>query len=101
MIHLLPGIYILLLTHQVVGIVSDFTENGKVLAKLCKHFSNERKTFPNFSRSRQKNEKSHIFQHPFGNLAHNRVKPAYDMNEIIFGYVIYVILTKFRINDNF
>ena len=36
-----------------------FTENGKVLAKvlakLCKHFSNVRKTFPNFSRSRQKN----------------------------------------------
>ena len=35
-----------------------FTENGKVLAKilakLCKHFSNVRKTFPNFSRSRQK-----------------------------------------------
>ena len=31
-----------------------FTENGKVLAKvlakLCKHFSNLRKTFPNFSR---------------------------------------------------
>ena len=35
-----------------------FTENGnvlaKVLAKLCKHFCNVRKTFPNFSRSRQK-----------------------------------------------
>ena len=27
----------------------------KFLAKLCKHFSNLRKTFPNFSRSRQKN----------------------------------------------
>ena len=36
-----------------------FTENGKVLAKivakLCKHFSKVRKTFPNFSRFRQKN----------------------------------------------
>ena len=30
---------------------------AKFWAKLCKHFSNVRKTFPNFSRSRQKSEK--------------------------------------------
>ena len=47
------GIYILILSPR-----HAITENGKVLAKvlakLSKHFSNLRKAFPNFSRSRQK-----------------------------------------------
>ena len=39
------------------AIFSHRCKNGKGLDKLCKHFSNVRKTFPNLSRSRQKSEK--------------------------------------------
>ena len=46
----------------------------------------------------KKSEKSRIFQQPFGNPAQNRI--LYDMNEIIHGYFISVILIKFRINGN-
>ena len=41
-----------------------------------------------------------IFLHHFGNPAPNRDLKLYDMNEIIHGYVLSVILTKFRINAN-
>ena len=77
-LNLSTGIYILLLSQQqIVGIVSDFYLNWQSFGQALRTLFNERKTFPNFSRYRQKIEKSHIFQHPFGNLAHNRVKTEF------------------------
>ena len=47
-----------------IGLIPDFYWILAVLAKLCKHFSNERKTLQRtkniFSKSRQKPEKFHL-----------------------------------------
>ena len=75
------GIYILVLSKLAEFLI--FPENGKVFALFQK-----------------KSEKSHIFQDHFWNQTQNRDQKLYDKNKIIHGYVISVILTKFRINAN-
>ena len=59
------GINLLQLSSRLgIGLISDFYWILAVLAKLCKHFSDERKSLARteniFSKSRQKPEKFHL-----------------------------------------
>ena len=82
---------------KIFWLLSKLFDSGKKKLESGQTFLN-RQMEQALATFQKKSLKSHNSQHPVGNPAPNKNWKLYDMIKFIHGYVVSVILTKFRIN---